>query len=138
MRGRSVRRSVSIVCALLVVACDQRGPIAPVLTSQQALRTFRLPPGYSMQLVAAEPLVHDPVAMDLDADGRMYVVEMSGSMPNVNGRGEQVPNGKIVVLDDTDHDGTMDRRTVFLDSLVLPRTVSVLEHGILVGAPPFL
>ncbi len=139
VRGRSVRRCVSLACALLLAACDQRGtPVAPVLTPEHALRTFKLPPGYSMQLVAAEPLVHDPVAIDFDADGRMYVVEMSGFMPNVDGRGEQVPNGKIVVLDDTDHDGTMDRRTVFLDSLVLPRTVSVLEHGVLVGAPPFL
>ena len=137
--GQSVRRRALSACALWLAACDPRAtPIAPVLTPQQALRTFRLPPGYSLQLVAAEPLVHDPVAIDFDADGRMYVVEMSGFMPNVNGRGEQVPNGKIVVLDDTDHDGTMDRRTVFLDSLVLPRTVSVLEHGVLVGAPPFL
>ncbi len=122
-----------------LAACDRGpAPIAPVLTATQALAAFKLPAGFSIELVAAEPLVHDPVAIDFDADGRMYVVEMSGFMPNVRGEGEQVPNGKIVVLQDSDGNGTMDTRTVFLDSLVLPRTVAVLEHGILVGAPPFL
>ncbi len=137
--ARALRSGTSALTMAAVSACDQGpAPVAPVLTPKQALATFQLPPGYSIELVAAEPLVHDPVAVDFDADGRLYVVEMSGFMPNVNGTGEQVPNGKVVVLEDTDNDGTMDRRTVFLDSLVLPRTVSVLEHGILVGAPPFL
>ncbi len=129
-----------LVAGLATVAACARGPapVAPVHTPNQALTTFRLPPGYRIELVAAEPLVHDPVAIDFDADGRMYVVEMSGYMPRVSGEGEQVPNGKVVVLEDTDNDGHMDRRTVFLDSLILPRTVAVLEHGVLVGAPPFL
>ncbi len=128
-----------LIVALAVMACKRESAaVAPVHTPTQALATFRLPPGYSIELVAAEPLVRDPVAIDFDADGRMYVVEMSGFMPNINGDGEQLPTGKIVVLEDTDDDGRMDRRTVFLDSLVLPRTVAVLEHGILVGAPPLL
>ena len=128
-----------LVGIVLLVACDRGpAPVAPVYTPKQALATFNLPPGYSIQLVAAEPLVHDPVAIDFDADGRMYVVEMSGYMPSVSGEGENIPNGKVVVLEDTNDDGRMDRRTVFLDSLVLPRTVAVLEHGVLVGAPPFL
>ncbi len=132
--------SGSLVAALAALAACERGPapVAPVHTPKQALTTFRLPVGYRIELVAAEPLVHDPVAIDFDADGRMYVVEMSGYMPRVSGEGEQVPNGKVVVLEDTDNDGHMDRRTVFLDSLILPRTVAVLEHGVLVGAPPFL
>ncbi len=137
IRRRCVRAWVLALCG--IVACDRGpAPVAPVLTPKQALGTFRLPPGYSIELVAAEPLVHDPVAIDFDASGRLYVVEMSGFMPNVRGTGEQVPNGKIVVLEDTDNDGRIDKRTVFLDSLVLPRTVTVLEHGVLVGAPPFL
>lgn len=140
---RGVART-PIACAWLLAlagfaACDRGpAPVAPILTPKQALATFRLLPGFSIELVAAEPLVHDPVAVDFDADGRMYVVEMSGFMPDVGGKGEQIPNGKIVVLEDTDNNGTMDHRTVFLDSLVLPRTVSVLAHGVLVGAPPFL
>lgn len=110
----------------------------PVLTPAQALRSLQLPAGYHAELVASEPLVQDPVAIDFDADGRMYVVEMRGYMPNLEGKGEDVPNGRVVVLEDTNDDGKMDRKTVFLDSLVLPRSVKVMEHGVLVATTPQL
>src|SRR5205085_11365115 len=109
---------------------------APVLTPEKTRASYKLPPGYRLELVAAEPLVQDPVAVDFDADGRMYVVEMRGFMPNIDGKGEDRPIGRIVVLTDTNDDGKMDKSTVFLDSLVLPRSVKVLEHGVLVAAPP--
>src|SRR5215207_3434429 len=111
---------------------------APVLTPAQTMASYRLPDGYRLELVAAEPLVQDPVAIDFDADGRMYVVEMRAFMPNLAGTGEDRPVGRIVVLEDTNDDGRMDRRTVFLDSLVLPRSVKVLEHGVLVAETPTL
>jgi mono/diheme cytochrome c family protein/glucose/arabinose dehydrogenase len=114
-----------------------RTPV-PVLSPEEELTRFHLPPGYRAELVAAEPLVTDPVAIDFDPDGRMYVVEMRGFMPNLKATGEKLPVGRIVVLEDTDGDGRMDKRTVFLDSLVLPRAVKVLEHGVLVAAPPDL
>ena len=63
---------------------------------------------------------------------------MRGFMNNLAGTGEDVPNGRIVVLEDTNDDGKMDKSTVFLDSLILPRSVKVLEHGVLVAAPPNL
>ena len=47
------------------------------------------------------------------------------------------PIGKIVVLEDTNRDGVMDKRTVFADGLVLPRALKVLDHGVLVGEPPY-
>lgn len=78
------------------------------------------------------------MAIDFDPDGRMYVVEMRGYMPGLSGEGEDAPNGRVVVLEDTDGDGLMDRRTVFLDSIVLPRSVKVLEAGVLVAATPNL
>ena len=113
-------------------------PVAPVYTPEEELARFRLPDGYRMELVAAEPLVQDPIAIDFDADGRMYVVEMRGYMPNLQGTGEDRPIGRIVVVEDTNGDGRMDRTTVFMDSLVLPRAIKVTEHGVFVGAPPNL
>ena len=112
--------------------------VTPVHTAEAEQKLFHTVPGYHLELVAAEPLVQDPVAVDFDPDGRMYVVEMRGFMPNLAGTGEDQPVGRIVVLEDTNGDGKMDKSTVFMDSLVLPRAVKVLEHGVLVAAPPNL
>ena len=57
-------------------------------------------------------------------------------MPDVAATGEHDPVGRIVVLEDTDRDGRMDRRTVFADGLVLARSVKVLSDGVLVAEPP--
>src|ERR671914_949284 len=53
-------------------------PAAPVLAPKDAVATITLPPGFRMELVAAEPLVSDPVAIAFDPDGRLWVVEMPG------------------------------------------------------------
>jgi mono/diheme cytochrome c family protein/glucose/arabinose dehydrogenase len=111
---------------------------APVLTAEEELKTFSLPPGYHAQLVAKEPLVVDPIAIDFDADGRLWVLEMPGFMSEANAMNSREPINDVVVLEDKDGDGVMDKRTVFADKLVLPRALKVLEHGVLVGEPPNL
>ena len=102
-------------------------PPSPVLTPEQALKSFKLAPGFRIELVASEPLVSDPVAMAFDPDGRIWVVEMRGFMPNVDGKGEDAPVGRIVVLEDTDGDGRMDKSSVFLDGLVMPRAIALVR-----------
>jgi mono/diheme cytochrome c family protein/glucose/arabinose dehydrogenase len=111
---------------------------SPPLAPAEAVKTFYMPPGYRVELVASEPLVQDPVAIDWDADGRLWVVEMPGYMRDVAASGEREPVGRIVVLEDGDRDGRMDKRTVFADGLVLARSVKVLAHGVLVSEPPNL
>ena len=113
-------------------------PPAPVLSPDEALESFRLAPGFRIELVAAEPDVVDPVAMDWDDEGRLYVVEMRGFMPNLEAEGEDAPVGRVVVLEDEDGDGVMDRSDVHLDGLVLPRAIAVLPEGVLIGVPPDL
>ncbi|MBA4147551.1 MAG: c-type cytochrome [Verrucomicrobia bacterium] len=113
-------------------------PPSPVLSSAEALKSFTLQPGFRIELVADEPLVRDPVAMAFDADGRIWVAEMSGYMQTYEGGGEDQPVGNIVVLEDTNGDGKMDKRTVFLDNLVMPRAVSLVRGGVLVAEPPNL
>lgn len=113
-------------------------PASPVLSASQALERFRVAPGFRVELVASEPLVVDPVAMDWDDEGRLYVVEMRGFMGDLEGGGEDRAVGRVVVLEDDDGDGRMDRSRVFLDGLVLPRAVAVLPQGVLIGAPPDL
>ena len=104
------------------------------------MRTFTLAPGYRVELVAAEPLVQDAILTEFDYDGRLWVVEMPGYMPELNPSHdrERQPDGRVVVLEDTNRDGRMDTRRVFLDGLILPRALKVLADGILVGEPPDL
>jgi mono/diheme cytochrome c family protein/glucose/arabinose dehydrogenase len=148
------RAGAALLAGMLLSACGGQQPapppapprvplppgsaVAPVVSAEAELATFRLPPGYRAELVAEEPLVQDPVRIDFDADGRMWVVEMRDYMPNLLGQGEDQPIGRISVLEDVDDDGKMDKKTVFLDSLVLPRALKVMQHGVLVGATPYL
>ncbi len=113
-------------------------PPSPFLSPQASMKTFVLPRGFRVELVAAEPLVKDPVAMQFDGDGRLYVVEMSGYMTNPEGIGETEPVGCISVLEDTDGDGRMDKRRVFADKLVMPRAISLVQGGLVVAEPPKL
>ena len=111
---------------------------APVLTAEQELKTLVLPPGYHAQLVAKEPLVIDPIWIEFDADGRLWVLEMPGFASEPNAMNSREPINDLVVLEDTNNDGVMDKRTVFADKLVLPRSFKVLANGVLVGEPPNL
>jgi mono/diheme cytochrome c family protein/glucose/arabinose dehydrogenase len=111
---------------------------SPALSPEDALKTFHLPPGYRVELVAAEPVIQEPVAFDWDMEGRLWAVEMPGWMPDITARGEHDPIGRVVVLEDTNRDGRMDKRTVFADGLVLARSLKVLDGGVLVGEPPYV
>ena len=135
---KPVPRARQVVDATTPMMRPAGSDVAPTYSPDDERTRLRPVDGYRIELVAAEPLVQDPIAIDFDADGRMYVVEMRGYMPNVKGTGEERPIGRIVVVEDTNHDGVMDRSTVFMDSLVLPRAIKVLEHGVLVAVPPNL
>ncbi|ADB39975.1 DUF7133 domain-containing protein [Spirosoma linguale] len=108
------------------------GP-SPAHTPAEEQATFQLEPGLKIQLVASEPMVQDPVVITFDEDGRLWVVEMRGFMPNINGEGEDKPVGRISVLEDTNDDGQMDASTVYLDSLVMPRALALVKGGALVA-----
>lgn len=113
-------------------------PEAPILSAQEGLESIQVAEGFHVELVASEPLINDPVAIAWDADSRLYVVEMPAYMPDVDGNNEDEPIGRIMVLEDTDSDGVMDRSTVFLDGLVTPRAISIVKGGVLVAEPPTL
>jgi len=109
-------------------------PPAPVLSPAEELKTFQLADDFlTIELFASEPMVQDPVAMDFDADGRLWLVEMRGYMPDIDGRGEKEPIGRVSILTDTDGDGRADQATVFLDKLILPRAIKVCWGGALVA-----
>jgi len=113
-------------------------PESRVLAPDSAIAKMHVQPGYRVRLVAAEPLVAAPVALSFDEKGRIWAVEMMDYMPDTAGTGEDAPSGRIVILSDTNADGRMDQNKVFLDSLVLPRAICLIEDGILVAEPPKL
>ncbi len=111
----------------------------PVLSAAAALKTFRMPPGYRVELVASEPLVKDPILAEFDGDGRLWVMEMEGFAIDAKSTNSFEPIDDLVILEDTDHDGVYDKRTVFLDHLIMPRAFKILDHNCaLVGEPPHL
>ena len=95
-----------------------------------------MPPGYRLELVASEPIIQDPILIDWDPAGRLWAVELPGYMRDIRASGEYEPIGRLVVLEDANGDGAMDRRTVFADGLIQPLAMKVLEQGVLVGEPP--
>lgn len=113
-------------------------PPAPALSPAEELKTFKVAPGFRLELIAAEPLVFEPVSMAFGPDGRLWVVEMRGFMPNIAGTGENEPVGSVSVLEDTDGDGRMDKRTEFLKGLVMPRAIALVGDGVLIAEPPHL
>lgn len=106
-------------------------PPAPTLSVEQALSTMKIQQGFVLENVAAEPLVASPIDIAFDPDGRIWVAEMLTFMPDLDGNNEEVPEGVIAVLTDTNNDGKVDKRTVLLDNVILPRTVTTVKGGIL-------
>ncbi|MEO5959912.1 MAG: hypothetical protein ABIR80_12405, partial [Opitutaceae bacterium] len=101
-------------------------PPAPILSPEEEFLTFKLAAGFRAELIAADPLIGDPVAMQFGPDGRLWVIEMRGYMNNPDGAGEDQPVGSIVTLADTDRDGRYDKRIVFADKLVMPRALALM------------
>jgi glucose/arabinose dehydrogenase/mono/diheme cytochrome c family protein len=148
--SRLVFVATSIIAPLFAQQGDKAGeaqnplpanikvPPAPARTPADEAATFKLAPGFRAELIAADPLVADPIAMQFGPDGRLWVLEMRGYMPNADAIGEREPVCDIAVLEDTDQDGRYDRRTVFADKLVMPRALSLVGGGLLVAEPPHL
>lgn len=110
---------------------DKNPPTAP-LSPEESMKKIQLPPGFHVELVASEPMVQEPVALCWDANGRMYVAEMNTYMKDANATGEMEPTSRIKLLEDTDNDGKMDKSTIFIDKLLLPRTVLSIGNQLLV------
>ncbi len=107
------------------------------LTPDKALLSFKLPPGFRAELVAAEPAVTDPVAMAFDEKGRLWVAEMRG-YPNGGVGTGVVTSGRIRLLEDADGDGVYEKSTVWADGLRLPTAVMPWRDGLLVANAPDL
>lgn len=137
---------LAVFMFLFAASCKQNGEAPPYkpdtidthpsfayLSPEESMKRMHLPEGYHLELVASEPIVQEPAAIVWDADGKMYVAEMRSYMQDVNGTGEHLPICRISLLEDTDGDGKMDKHSVFIDSLVLPRMMLTLGDKLVVS-----
>ena len=103
------------------------------LSPQQSLATIHTKKDLAVELVAAEPLLASPVAIDWGPDGRLWVAEMIDYPAGRNG--DYKPGGRIRVLEDTHGDGRYDKATIFLDHIPFPTGVTAWRKGVLVSRP---
>ena len=105
-------------------------PLSPV----ESLAKIHVRKGFKVELVAAEPLLESPVAIDWDERGRLWVVEMADYPLGMDGHGK--PGGRVRVLEDSDGDGRYDKSTIFADGLSFPNGFLTWRDGIIVTAAP--
>ena len=111
---------------------DELPRISPT-PADQALATFDVADGFEMQLIASEPLVANPVAMEWDASGALFVCEMRGYSEN---RDDGL--SRIARLTDTNADGVYDSRTDFAEGLLWPTALFPYDGGLFVADAPDL
>jgi putative membrane-bound dehydrogenase-like protein len=127
-------RALLLLAALCgpAAAGDNAEPAAQ--SPEASLRSIRPRPGFTVELVAAEPLVQSPIAFAWGPDGKLWVVEMGDYPLGVDGKGK--PGGRVKYLEDSKGTGKYDKVTVFLDNLPFPTSVLPWRKGVLVTCAP--
>jgi len=136
--------SFAQTAAEIRVVTKEDMPRIPHTDPKDALKTFRLAKGFSLEMVADEPKVGDPVDACFDEFGRMFVAEMHGypfshepTRLNPDGGGMK-DAGIIRMLQDTNGDGKMDKSVIFADKISWPTSVCCYNGGVFVIAPSYL
>ena len=109
--------------------------IGPVLKAEKisyAPHNFTLAAGYSLEKVAAPPLVQRPIHMSFDENGVLYVTDSSGNTDNAPAQLKD-PSHRIMRLVDEDGDGTFDASTLFADKVPFPEGILVHDGSVYVG-----
>lgn len=106
-------------------------PSTVALSPADELKTIVMAPGFHASLAAADPLLDNPTAMSWDYDGRLWVIEYPPYMANgaIDGSTMFEPRSRISILESTKGDGVFDKKTVFADGLVVPRSILVVAPG---------
>ena len=115
----------------------EEGYKAKFLTPEKAAAAMTIPNNFTVNAFASEPMITQPMAFCWDDRGRMWIAEnrdMMGSGSGIQYSGES----RILILEDTDRDGVVDTRKVFMDGVVFPSALAVGFDGVWLGAPPNL
>ncbi len=104
----------------------------PPVSPAEAMKKMTLPPGFTVELVAAEPNLVNPVAMTFDEKGRIWITESLEYPRSSAGPGRD----RIKVLESTQGDGVYDKITIFADGLNIPSGIAVGHGGVWVANAP--
>lgn len=122
-------------CTIFLLSC-QTSP--EIIEPPINVDDFVLQDDFQIEVIAAEPLIEAPVAMTFDHQGRIWVLEMPDYMPNIHGSDEDAARGRILILEDRNNNGRMDKAKVFLENLNQPRALALVYGGLLYAEPPNL
>lgn len=132
----SGNRSAYATSALWNIA-QREGRDAKFLTAQETVAQMTVVNGYRVNAWAAEPMIVQPMAFCWDDRGRLWVAE-NRDYESRNAGFSRAGNSRIVILEDTNHDGVADTRKVFMEGIIFPSALAVGFDGVFVAAPPNL
>jgi putative membrane-bound dehydrogenase-like protein len=132
-----------VIAAVGVFAAEEKFPSFPATEPRDAAKTLRVKNGFTMDLIAAEPLLASPVAIAYDEDGVGYVVEMR-DYPYTDKKTHQAykdnttdaPIGRVRKLIDRNGDGVFDESHILADGLSWPTGIACWKGGVFVTATP--
>ncbi len=133
--------SLALLLGGSALAADFPAPVntqeGEPMPAADALATIKLPPGFHASLFASEPEVQQPICMATDARGRLWVAE-NYTYGEAKAGFDLTQRDRIVILEDTDHDGRADKRTVFHDQAQRLTSVEVGFGGVYALCAPQL
>lgn len=105
------------------------------LSPEESQKLIQVPAGFDVQLFASEPDIINPIAMNWDEKGRLWVIE-TVDYPNTVRNDNSIGDDKVKILEDTDGDGKADKVTVFAEELNIPTSFVFYDGGIVVSQAP--
>ncbi len=108
------------------------------LSPEESMEMTQIPVGFELELFASEPDIINPISMNWDEKGRLWVIE-TVDYPNTVRNEDGIGDDRIKICEDTDHDGKADKFTIFAENLNIPTSLVFSDGGIIVSqAPHFL
>ena len=104
------------------------------LSPAESMTQMQVPVGFELQLFASEPEIINPIYMNWDESGRLWVIE-TVDYPNTI-KTDDLGDDRIKILEDTNGDGKADKVTVFADKLNIPTSFVFANGGIIVSEAP--
>src|SRR3954447_12478872 len=140
----SARQSLGAITLSLALAATARAatpdPFEDIirktepLTPEQEQKTFHLPPGFEIQLVASEPEIGKPMNMAFDASGRLWLTQ-SREYPFAAPTNRPARD-KIMVLENFTAEGRAQKVTTFAEGLNVPIGLHPFKHGCIAFSIP--